>query len=69
MNTNMWNHPATQENLRILRERGHMIVEPDEGILACGMVGPGRLAEPEAIAEAVVTRTIDIRRIWTAKRF
>jgi phosphopantothenoylcysteine decarboxylase/phosphopantothenate--cysteine ligase len=53
MNTNMWNHPATQENLRILRSRGHIIVEPDEGILACGMVGPGRLAEPEAIAQAV----------------
>jgi len=54
MNTNMWNHPATQENLRILRQRGHVIVEPDEGILACGMVGPGRLAEPEVIAQAVV---------------
>ena len=53
MNTNMWNHPATQENLRILRSRGHVIVEPDEGILACGMVGPGRLAEPEAIAQTV----------------
>jgi len=54
MNANMWNHPATQENLRILRTRGHMIVEPDDGILACGMVGPGRLAEPEAIAQIVV---------------
>lgn len=53
MNTNMWNHPATQENLRILRARGHVIVEPDDGILACGMVGPGRLAEPETIAQAV----------------
>ena len=54
MNTNMWNHPATQENLRILRSRGHVIVEPDEGILACGMVGPGRLAEPEMIVQAVI---------------
>ena len=53
MNTNMWNHPATRENLRILRERGHIVIEPGDGILACGMVGPGRLAEPEAIAEAV----------------
>src|SRR5580658_8182987 len=53
MNTNMWNHPATRENLRILRERGHIIVEPGDGILACGMVGPGRLAEPEEIAEVV----------------
>jgi phosphopantothenoylcysteine decarboxylase/phosphopantothenate--cysteine ligase len=53
MNTNMWNHPATRENLRILRERGHIVIEPGDGILACGMVGPGRLAEPEAIAEIV----------------
>jgi phosphopantothenoylcysteine decarboxylase/phosphopantothenate--cysteine ligase len=53
MNVNMWNHPATRENLRVLRERGHIIVEPDDGALACGMVGPGRLAEPERIAEAV----------------
>ena len=55
MNTNMWNHPATQENLRILRERGHIVVEPDDGALACGMVGPGRLAEPERIADAVAS--------------
>jgi len=55
MNTNMWNHPATQENLGKLRARGHVIVEPDDGILACGMVGPGRLAEPDRIAEAVMS--------------
>jgi phosphopantothenoylcysteine decarboxylase / phosphopantothenate---cysteine ligase len=54
MNTNMWNHPATQENLRLLRQRGHIVVEPEDGILACGMVGPGRLAETETIANAVV---------------
>jgi phosphopantothenoylcysteine decarboxylase/phosphopantothenate--cysteine ligase len=53
MNTNMWNHPATQANLRTLRERGHIIVDPDDGALACGMVGPGRLADPDAIADAV----------------
>jgi phosphopantothenoylcysteine decarboxylase/phosphopantothenate--cysteine ligase len=61
MNTNMWNHPATRENIRLLRERGHSIVEPDEGALACGMTGPGRLAEPEAIAAAVAGLT-DSRR-------
>ena len=54
MNANMWQHPATQANIRILRERGHLIIEPDEGLLACGVVGPGRLAEPERIADAVV---------------
>lgn len=53
MNTNMWNHPATRENLRVLRERGHIIVDPGDGFLACGMVGPGRLAEPDEIAAAV----------------
>jgi phosphopantothenoylcysteine decarboxylase/phosphopantothenate--cysteine ligase len=54
MNTNMWNHPATQANLAILRQRGHLIVEPESGELACGMVGPGRLAEKELIAAAVM---------------
>ena len=48
MNVNMWNHPATQANLEILRKRGVRIVEPGEGYLACGMTGPGRLAENEA---------------------
>src|SRR5215471_4118505 len=54
MNVNMWNHPATQANLAILRKRGVRIVEPGSGYLACGMVGEGRLAENEAIAAAVL---------------
>jgi phosphopantothenoylcysteine decarboxylase/phosphopantothenate--cysteine ligase len=54
MNTNMWNHPATQSNVQALRGRGHVIVEPDEGLLACGTIGPGRLAEPADIAESVL---------------
>src|SRR5580658_355125 len=62
MNSNMWNHPATRENLRILRERGHVIVEPEDGLLACGTVGPGRLAEPEKIAEVVVGLSAGSRR-------
>jgi len=53
MNVNMWSHPATQANLETLRQRGHRIVEPESGYLACGMTGPGRLADPEAIAEAI----------------
>jgi phosphopantothenoylcysteine decarboxylase/phosphopantothenate--cysteine ligase len=53
MNSNMWMHPATQENVAILRKRGHLIVEPEEGILACGVTGPGRLAEPDRIADIV----------------
>jgi phosphopantothenoylcysteine decarboxylase/phosphopantothenate--cysteine ligase len=54
MNVNMWNHPATQANLEILRQRGVKIVEPDSGYLACGMTGPGRLAENDAIVAAVL---------------
>ena len=54
MNSNMWDHPATQANLEILRQRGVRVVEPDAGQLACGMVGPGRMAEPEFIANAVL---------------
>ena len=54
MNVNMWNHPATQANLEILRKRGVKIVEPGSGYLACGMVGAGRLAENEAIVAAVL---------------
>src|SRR5258708_818438 len=58
MNVNMWTHPATQENLQILRARGVRIVAPGAGYLACGMVGSGRLAEPEEIA-AVVSEVLD----------
>jgi phosphopantothenoylcysteine decarboxylase/phosphopantothenate--cysteine ligase len=54
MNVNMWNHSATQANLKILRQRGVKIVEPDAGYLACGMTGPGRLAENETIVAAVM---------------
>lgn len=53
MNVNMWEHAATKANLETLRLRGHRIVEPDSGYLACGMVGPGRLADPELIASAI----------------
>jgi phosphopantothenoylcysteine decarboxylase/phosphopantothenate--cysteine ligase len=54
MNVNMWNHPATQANLEVLRQRGVKIVEPGSGYLACGMTGSGRLAENEAIMAAVL---------------
>jgi phosphopantothenoylcysteine decarboxylase/phosphopantothenate--cysteine ligase len=53
MNVNMWEHPATQSNLETLRARRVRIIAPDEGYLACGMVGAGRLASVEAIALAV----------------
>ncbi len=53
MNVNMWEHPATRRNLQTLAERGARIVEPEEGYLACGMTGAGRLAGVETIAQAV----------------
>jgi phosphopantothenoylcysteine decarboxylase / phosphopantothenate---cysteine ligase len=54
MNVNMWNHPATQANIEILRQRGVRIVEPGAGYLACGMTGAGRLAENESVVAAVL---------------
>jgi len=54
MNVNMWNHAATQANLETLKKRGVKVVEPGAGYLACGMTGPGRLAENEAILAAVM---------------
>ncbi len=50
MNTVMWEHPATQSNLATLRRRGCFVIEPDEGWLACGTVGAGRLPDPARIA-------------------
>jgi phosphopantothenoylcysteine decarboxylase/phosphopantothenate--cysteine ligase len=53
MNDGMWEHPATRANMQTLRDRGHLIVDPSEGYLACGTVGQGRLAENGAILNAV----------------
>jgi len=61
MNDNMWDHEATRSNIATLRRRGHVIVDPGEGFLACGTVGAGRLAENELIVEAVEkTRSRDL---------
>src|SRR5579875_2823479 len=54
MNVNMWNHPATQANIEALANRNVRIVAPESGYLACGMTGAGRLADTEAIVEAVL---------------
>jgi phosphopantothenoylcysteine decarboxylase / phosphopantothenate---cysteine ligase len=66
MNSEMWAHPATQANLRILADRNVRIVPPGVGDLACGMVGPGRLAETEAIVK-VVLEQLD-RRVSPPRR-
>ena len=53
MNTTMYESPAVQRNLAVLRDRGWFIVEPDDGELACGTVGPGRLADYDTILHCV----------------
>jgi phosphopantothenoylcysteine decarboxylase/phosphopantothenate--cysteine ligase len=66
MNVQMWEHPTVQANLQRLRERGAVVVEPDEGYLACGMRGPGRLASSEAIL-AKVRAVLGLKRDLTAE--
>jgi phosphopantothenoylcysteine decarboxylase / phosphopantothenate---cysteine ligase len=56
MNVQMWQHEATQTNLDVLRKRGVHVIEPGSGYLACGMVGAGRLAEPEEIVDAMLAK-------------
>lgn len=53
MNVRMWDHPATQRNLRLLEQDGIAVVGPDVGAMACGETGPGRLAEPDVIFAAI----------------
>jgi phosphopantothenoylcysteine decarboxylase/phosphopantothenate--cysteine ligase len=54
MNSQMWSHPATQENVRRLKEFGVSLIEPESGLLACGEDGPGRMAEPMTIEKAIL---------------
>jgi phosphopantothenoylcysteine decarboxylase/phosphopantothenate--cysteine ligase len=55
MNVRMWLHPATRRNVATLTADGVSIVGPDDGAMACGEFGPGRMAEPQAIFEAIIT--------------
>jgi phosphopantothenoylcysteine decarboxylase / phosphopantothenate---cysteine ligase len=66
MNVNMWEHGATQGNLGILRARGVHVVDPDEGYLACGMTGAGRLAATETIV-GKVCEVLGLRADFTGK--
>ena len=66
MNVRMWTHPATVANLETLLRRGVSVVGPEEGPMACGEFGPGRLAEPAAILEAIVAR-LDGERILAGR--
>ena len=53
MNVRMWEHAATQDNMKLLEQRGILRVGPDDGEMACGEYGPGRMAEPESILAAI----------------
>jgi phosphopantothenoylcysteine decarboxylase/phosphopantothenate--cysteine ligase len=67
MNTNMWEHEAVKANVERLAARGVRFVDPGDGYLACGWIGKGRLAEPEAIVQAV-ERLLGHRTSWTGRR-
>jgi phosphopantothenoylcysteine decarboxylase / phosphopantothenate---cysteine ligase len=58
MNVRMWLHPSTRRNVATLRSDGVTVLEPDEGPMACGEFGPGRLPEPEAILAAIQRATM-----------
>ncbi len=66
MNTNMWQHPATQHNLGLLQARGAHFVGPDRGALACGWIGEGRMIDPEAIVAAANT-LLTAGRPWAGR--
>jgi phosphopantothenoylcysteine decarboxylase / phosphopantothenate---cysteine ligase len=68
MNVEMWLHPATQENISRLVERGVRFIDPEEGYLACRSVGPGRLAEPSLIAERALRILADLTPAYSRRR-
>lgn len=59
MNVRMWDHPATRRNLEVLKADGVSIVGPNEGDMACGEYGPGRMSEPSEILDAIATELTD----------
>jgi len=61
MNVRMWEHAATRANVRNLKARGICVVGPDEGAMACGEYGPGRLAEPPSIRDAIIDMLVGVR--------
>ena len=69
MDCDMFAHPATQHNMEVLRERGVQIVESGEGELASGLVGKGRMAEPETIVAAVEAALSEKKKSLQGKRF
>jgi phosphopantothenoylcysteine decarboxylase len=58
MNTRMWQHPATQRNVALLRENGYALVGPESGWQACRAIGPGRMSEPETLLGEIRRRLL-----------
>lgn len=67
MNVRMWQHAATVRNVATLRASGVTVLDPDEGVMACGEYGPGRLPEPEAVMASIATHLAPTRGPLTAK--
>ena len=69
MNVRMWEHPATQRNVAMLKGDGILFVGPDEGAMACGEFGPGRMAEPPSITDREITDkgSLNARTILTRR--
>lgn len=67
MNCNMYNHPAVQENMKTLQQRGVTILEPDNGFLACGYEGKGRMMEPDQIFQSVTHFLNQNQNFWNKK--
>ncbi len=67
MNVRMWQHAATVRNVATLRASGVTVLEPDEGVMACGEYGPGRLPEPEAVMASIATHLAPARGPLTGK--
>ena len=63
MNQQMWRHPATQANARLLAERGVRLLGPASGAQACGEIGPGRMLEPDAIVQALLSSRLAGRQV------
>ena len=58
MNTRMWQHPATQRNITLLRESGYTLIGPETGWQACREVGPGRMSEPDTLLAEIRTQLL-----------
>ncbi len=68
MNVRMWDHPATQRNLKTLKDDGIIVVGPDDGIMACGEFGPGRMSEVADILAAIEAHFSPVAKVLAGRR-